>query len=85
MDLTPEELQLIQAQRAARATEAADRTALMTLLSRAKSTTERRWLQEMIAARGGPSVTICTCSSPVTPESGTLLECADCYARGYGK
>jgi hypothetical protein len=85
MDLTPEELQLLQAHRAARVTEATDRAALEDLLPRAKSTRERRWLQTMIAARGGPTVSICECGAPVIPESGTPLECTACFARGYGK
>lgn len=85
MDLTTEELQLLQAHRTARTTEAADRVALENLLPRAKSTRERRWLQTMIAARGGPAVSICKCGAPVMPESGTLLECTACFERGYGK
>lgn len=85
MDLTPEELQLLQAHRAARATEATDRAALEDLLSRAKSTKERRWLQTLIAARGELPVSICKCGAPTVPESGALLECIACFERGYGK
>lgn len=85
IDPTPEELEQLRTQREKRAMEAADRQVLEALLPRAKSTTERRALQEMIAARGGARVTICKCGAQVMPESGELLECSWCYAKGYEK
>lgn len=63
----------------------ADRQALQGILPRAKSTKERRALEKMIAKRGGPPVKTCKCGQAVSPHSGELLECEDCYARAYGK